>query len=36
MVLILCSVNHRWMFPEYAYSIKVGYADAEFTPVKFL
>lgn len=35
-LLVLCSINHRWMTPEHAYQIKVGFADAEFTPVRFL
>lgn len=35
-LLVLCSVNHRWMTPEHAYAIKVGFADGEFVPVKFL
>lgn len=35
-LLVLCAINHRWMTPEGAYAIKVGFADGEFTPVKFL
>lgn len=35
-ILVLCSVNNKWMTPEHAYSIKIGFADAEFIPVKFL
>lgn len=35
-LLVLCSVNHKWMTPEGAYSVKIGFADAEFTPVKFV
>jgi hypothetical protein len=35
-ILVLCAINHRWMTPEGAYRIKVGFADGEFTPVKFL
>ncbi|QJD54770.1 hypothetical protein PssvBMR6_gp02 [Pseudomonas phage MR6] len=35
-ILVLCAVNHKWMTPEHAYCVKVGYADAEFTPIKFV
>lgn len=35
-LLVLCKFNHKWMTPEGAYGIKVGLADAEFTPVKFV
>jgi hypothetical protein len=35
-LLVLCKFNHKWMTPEGAYGIKVGFADAEFTPVKFV
>lgn len=35
-LLVLCSINHRWMTPEHAYAIKIAFADSYFTPVKFL
>lgn len=35
-ILVLCAINHKWMIPESAYVIKDGFADALFTPVKFL
>jgi len=35
-ILVLCSVNNKWMVPEAAYQMKIGFADSYFTPVKFL
>lgn len=35
-VLVLDKCTGHWMTPEGAYSIKVGFADGEFTPVKWL
>ena len=35
-LFVLCAINQKWMTPEHAYSIKIGFADGEFTPVKFL
>jgi hypothetical protein len=35
-ILVLCSINHKWMIPESAYEMKIGFADGYFTPVKFL
>jgi hypothetical protein len=35
-ILVLDKCTGHWMTPEGAYSIKVGFADGEFTPVKWL
>lgn len=35
-LLVLCQINHKWMIPEAAYEIKVGFVDGLFTPVKFI
>ena len=35
-VLVLDFFTGHWMTPEGAHRIKTGWADAEFTPLKFL
>lgn len=35
-ILVVCSINHRWMTPEGAYHVKTGWIDGEFTPVKWI
>lgn len=35
-LLVLDQLTGHWMTPEGAYVIKVGFADGEFTPVKFV
>lgn len=34
-ILVLDKCTGHWMTPEGSYSIKVGFADGEFTPVKW-
>jgi len=35
-LLVLCATRQHWVIPEDCYRIKTGFADGEFTPVRFL